>query len=322
MRPSRSAASPRSMIGWLATLLLACSALPAQALAIPPGPGALTNHVIVISIDGLRPDAIAKFDARTIQRLMGQGSHTLQAKTILPSLTLPSHTSMVTGQDVDGHGIDWNTNQTDAHGTVAVPTIFARAHQVGLTTAAFFSKGKFEHLAVATTLDHVEAPSGNSKWEADRTVDNVTEYLERAKPNLMFVHLGDPDYAGHRYSWMSWFYGQAVKKADRAVGELLAAADEAFGEGQYTVILTADHGGHGWGHGSSDRRDVTIPWMAWGKGVAAGVRLTGDVHTMDTASTALWLLGLPPIGVGLPIQTAFIRPLQRYTDATLAAGAE
>lgn len=317
---SRSHPRPplRALLAPLSSVI-ALAALTSAAHAIPPGAAALTEHVVVISIDGLRPDAIAKFHATTIQRLMREGSSTLRARTILPSLTLPSHTSMVTGQDVDGHGISWNTNQTDEHGEVAVPTIFARAREQGMTTAAFFSKGKFEHLAVASALDHVAAPSGNSKWTADRTIGNVTRYLETEKPNLLFVHLGDPDYAGHRYSWMSWFYGQAVKKADRAVAELLEAADGAFGEGEYTVILTADHGGHGWSHGSSDPRDVTIPWMAWGEGVASGVTLAGQVHTMDTASTALWLLGLPAIGVGRPVQTAFVGAPLRYStsDPTL-----
>ena len=71
------------------------------------------------------------------------------------------------------------------------------------------------------------------------------------------------------------------------------------------MIVTADHGGHGWGHGTTDRRDVTIPWIAWGEGVKGGTRLGAGIRTMDTATTALWLLGLEPLGVGAPVVTAF-----------------
>ena len=275
-----------------------------SAVAVTPD-AALTEHVVVISIDGLRPDAIAKYDARTMERLMREGSYTLDAKTILPSTTLPSHTSMLTGVEPGTHGITWDHNETDTHGTVSVPTIFAEAHQQGLKTAAFFSKGKFEHLEVPNSLDHADAPTGDEKWPAEKTVANVREYLSTEKPNLMFVHFGEPDYAGHKFSWMSWFYGRAVRRADQAVGEVLAAADLAFGKGQYTLILTADHGGHGWSHGSSDARDVTIPWIAWGEGVRPGVVLEKEVRTMDTAATALWLLNVPAQGIGLPVQTAF-----------------
>jgi predicted AlkP superfamily pyrophosphatase or phosphodiesterase len=60
-------------------------------------PVSVSRHVVV-SIDGLRPDAISTYGAATLQRLMREGSYTLCASTIHPSTTLPSHTSMLTGQ--------------------------------------------------------------------------------------------------------------------------------------------------------------------------------------------------------------------------------
>ena len=72
--------------------------------------------------------------------------------------------------------------------------------------------------------------------------------------------------------------------------ELLRSADRAFGRDGYTVIITADHGGHGRDHGSSDPRDVLIPWIAWGKGVVPGETLPDGIRTLDTAATALALL--------------------------------
>jgi arylsulfatase A-like enzyme len=296
-----SAAAP----GPAAPALAATFATPGVAPVEAPVRGLTTDHVVVISIDGLRPDAIAKFRATTLQRLMREGSYTLAARTIMPSRTLPSHTSMLTGEEPEKHGITWNSNETDDHGVVAVPTVFAKAHEAGFQTAAFFSKGKFNHLEVPNTLDHAEAPQGDDKWSADRTVGNVERYLEKASPNLLFVHIGEPDYAGHRFSWMSTFYGSAVRKADQAVARVLAASDRSFGAGKYTVIVTADHGGHGWDHGSDDARDVTIPWISWGEGVRRGAPLGDKVRTMDTAVTALWLLGLDGLGVGRPVQTAF-----------------
>ena len=53
----------------------------------PPTRGYVSDYVIVISVDGLRPDAIARFRARTLQQLMREGSYSLAAQTVLPSLT-------------------------------------------------------------------------------------------------------------------------------------------------------------------------------------------------------------------------------------------
>src|SRR4051812_42627825 len=87
--------------------------------------GRVTDHVVVVSIDGLRPDAIAKFHASTLQRLMAQGRYSLTAQTIKTSLTLPSHTSMLTGVTEDVHGVTWNSDEKDK--TLTVPTVFGVA---------------------------------------------------------------------------------------------------------------------------------------------------------------------------------------------------
>jgi predicted AlkP superfamily pyrophosphatase or phosphodiesterase len=274
--------------------------------------GRVTQHVVLISLDGLRPDAIEKFGAKTLQMLMREGSYTLRAQTILPSKTLPSHTSMLTGVDADQHGITWNTDKTEDHGHVDVPTVFGLAKEKGFRTAAFFSKTKFHHLEAPMTLDHVRSPKGgllNDRWTADRTVQYVEDYLESGAPapNLMFVHIGEADYAGHFYGWMSSMYGVAVRQADKAVAEVIDEADDRFGRGNYTLIVTADHGGHGRNHGSSDPRDTTIPWIVWGQGVEAGATIGTGVRTMDTAATALWLLGVtaPEAWVGNPVLAPF-----------------
>ena len=59
-------------------------------------------------------------------------------------------------------------------------------------------------------------------------------------------------------------------------------------------------------HGSDDPRDVIIPWIAWGRGVHAGP-LAGEIATIDTASTVLWLLGVgePDEWDGTPVVAAF-----------------
>ena len=263
-----------------------------QQSAPRPSRGRVTDHVIVISVDGLRPDAIARYEAKTIQRLMAEGRYSLTAQTIANSNTLPSHTSMLTGVDAEDHGITWNSDKTGQFGYVKVPTVFGLAHEAGYRTAAFFSKPKFHHIGAPNTIDHMRAPSGGKiPWNSGKTLDLVRTYLAHNTPNLMFVHIADADFAGHNFGWMGWMYGMAVRQADAAVAQVLALADARFGRGAYTVLLTSDHGGHGKRHGSTDPLDTTIPWIVWGAGVQRGDTLSG-VRTMDTAATTLWMLGL------------------------------
>jgi predicted AlkP superfamily pyrophosphatase or phosphodiesterase len=285
------------------------------ARLMAPGP-ALTRNVVLVSIDGLRPDAIERFGAETLQRLMREGSYSLGARTILPSKTLPSHASMLSGELPEDHGVLWNNVTSAETDVVEFPTIFSLARAHGYRTAAFFSKAKFQPLQRPGTLDYSQAPGGwFGRWSSRRTVDDIQAYLESSQPNVLFVHLTDPDNAGHSAGWMSEAYGRAVRETDGALHALMSATDEAYGKGNYALIVTADHGGHEYGHGSDDARDVTIPWIAWGQGVHAG-SIAGPIDTTDTAATVLWLLGVEtPTGWdGSPIVNAFA-PLAAATGS-------
>ena len=323
MPPPAARRAPASIVLAAAIAVLAAAGCLPPAVRADAAPG--EPHVVVVSIDGLRPDAIARFDAPTLQRLVREGAHTLDARTILPAKTLPSHTSMLTGVEPAVHGVTWNSDRTDEHdesdapATLAVPTVFALASDAGLRTAAFFSKAKFHHLQTPGSLDYTQAPRFTwAPWGAVRTSEDAAWYIRRARPNLTFVHIAEPDIAGHAIGWMTPAYGANVAIADRAVARIVEAADATFGPDGYTLVVTADHGGHGRNHGVSggDSLDVTIPWIAHGARVRAGTRLDAvDVHTTATASTALWLLGVPrPASWPSPPVTAAFR-----VDSALAA---
>ena len=146
----------------------------ALALTVVAAPvQAQTPNVVLISIDGLRPDAIAASGARNLQRMMREGAYTLRARTIMPSRTLPSHTSMLTGVPPEVHGINWNFEQVENVGTVQVPTVFDLAQAAGKSTAGFFGKSKFRHLLRRDAPRFRMAPYGNDLWSAPRITQEV-----------------------------------------------------------------------------------------------------------------------------------------------------
>ena len=66
------------------------------------------TRVLIVSIDGLRPDAIDLAPMPTLQGLMKVGAYSLSAQTIFPSTTLPAHASMLTGLCPSAHGVTWD----------------------------------------------------------------------------------------------------------------------------------------------------------------------------------------------------------------------
>lgn len=281
----------------------------------------ITRHVVLISIDGLRPDAIQRFGATTLLRLIQEGGYAIQAETSLPK-TLPSHATMLTGVAPAVHGITWNEEpslssklfSSDEY-MLKAPTAFDILQTAGLSSAAFFSKAKLRLLIDSEPAVYAEYPSGllssfwDTHWTADRVADKVSKYLleDGKRPSLLFVHIAEPDVAGHKHGWMSSEYRDAVRAADDAIEEILALADSGYGEGCYTAIITADHGGNGHKHGGSDPRSTAIPWITVGNGVRPGKSLTTRIRTEDTAATVLWLLNVavPKAWTGKPVTSAY-----------------
>ncbi|QUE53153.1 alkaline phosphatase family protein [Luteolibacter ambystomatis] len=274
---------------------------------------ARAEHVFIISFDQASPAGIEKAEMPLFKKMAAEGAHTWEAYTIVPSLTLPSHTSMLTGVGIQKHQVDWNNYQPEK-GVVKVPTIFALAKQKGLGTAMFVAKEKFQHLNQPGTVDTFVYPKD------DETCGSVArrfaEEVVKSKPALCFIHFGDPDVKGHEFGIYSPEKMQAYTDTDKALKVIRDAVDKAGLTASSVFILTADHGCHDikdkngitrGTHGDSSPDDVTIPWVAWGKGVKPGATITAPVVQYDTAATALWLLGVPvPEGFwGRPVTSAF-----------------
>jgi hypothetical protein len=267
-----------------------------------PSPPALTG-VLVISIDGLRPDALQLADTPNLDWLIARGAITWQAQTILPSVTLPAHASMLSGSTPQVHGVNWN-DYAPERGYIQVPTLFSVTHDAGLTTAMFVGKVKLEHLARPGTVDTYAYVTGGDAQVAGRAAD----YLREVSPDVLFVHLPDVDTIGHMHGWLSSPQLDFVTQADAAVGTLLDTL-EALGQLDSTlIVVTADHGGIGTVHGGNDPESMTIPWLVAGPGVRQGYEVKGNVFIYDTAATVVWALGLslPVEWEGRPVVEAFV----------------
>ncbi len=262
----------------LATSLCACD--PACSCQI--------NHVVIISIDGLRPDALEQADTPILDGLRTQGAYSPAAQAVLPSVTLVNHASMLSGMSPAKHGIYWNSNDPDL-GKIKGPTLFSAAHEAGLSTAMVVGKPKLEHLVVPGSVDNYIYAGFTDR----QVVNEVIPLIQTNMPALLFIHLPDVDSAGHAVGWMSLAQLLAVSMTDSLIGEIVAALQEQDYLSQTLLIITADHGGSGRRHGSDSPEDMTVPWLAVGPGVPAGVVLPGEITTYDTAATALSALRVP-----------------------------
>ena len=306
-----------------------------------PGDGPI-RYVVHVSVDGLRPDAVTRQLGAlpAFARLRAQAAFTDNARTDPDfSVTLPNHTAQLTGRGVTGPaGHGWDTNR-DPDATVTlhsnrggyVASVFGVAHDHGLRTGLYASKSKFALFDRSYDGDHgapdtTGADDGRDKVDVavidEDTGDLVGRFIQdmKAEPyGYAFVHLRDPDSAGHVYGWRLWRwhpYMQAVRRVDGYLGQILDAIEsDPELAGHTALVVTADHGGTGHDHSASRPEHYTVPFYVWAPGVP-----TGDLYALGVdrvldpgrerpgfgaalqpvrngaaANVSLALLGLPPV---------------------------
>jgi predicted AlkP superfamily pyrophosphatase or phosphodiesterase len=306
---------PSSSLSPTATITLPPSITPSPSFTLTPTvtptatitltpsltPRPAAARVVIISVDGLRPDGLLRAEIPRISELINGGASTFTARTILPSGTLPAHASMVSGRCVSKHGILWN-DLIPSEEPLQGPTVFSIAKDAGLRTVMVVGKEKLMTLARPGTVDIF-------RWVNGSDEQIVQAALEEASGGfgVLFVHLILPDFFGHSDGWMSPAYLAGIARDDTAVGTLLDGLRARGLMDNALLILTADHGGHDRTHGTYQKEDMTIPWIIYGAGVLVGAPIDVPVSIMDTAATAVWGLGLtvPSDWDGRPVVEAF-----------------
>jgi predicted AlkP superfamily pyrophosphatase or phosphodiesterase len=258
----------------LAALLGAVSAAAAEA----------PRRVVMISVDGLMPDYFVKADALglrvpNLRRLMREGAWA-RVEGVLPTVTYPSHTTLITGVTPRVHGIGSNTYFDPEERSlgawhwyaseIRVPTLVSAARARGLLTGAVswpvsigrfadftfpeFFRGSSTHpsdlnlldaLATPGLLDDTAADRGRPlPWpitDAERT-DVAVSILKRHRPALLLLHIFDLDHAEHEYGPMTPEAKQAVEQSDANIGRVLAAIEESGTAAETLVAIVSDHG--------------------------------------------------------------------------------
>ena len=275
------------------------------------------DHVILISVDGLRPEAILPplVDQHPAMKQLTQGAWTAQARCDPDiSITLPNHIDMITGRLVAGkHGHGWVGNTDPPSRTMGgtmhvkpghyISSVFDVAHDAGVQTAMISGKWKFvlfeqSYGEDAGGPDDVAPNYGKDKIDcfvcSPKSMDQVQQLAafiqgasDRQKKTFTFLHLALPDFVGHASGWDlsdGSAYRQALLDIDTALGFVLSKINNSPTlKDRVAIVLTADHGGGVPFISHLDPEapvNFTIPFVVW-----SGVNQTPvDLYSINTTS--------------------------------------
>ena len=240
--------------------------------------------LLMISIDGLRPDYVTAADRHgskipSLRRFLTEGTFADGVQGVIPTVTYPSHTTLITGVWPAKHGILANTvfdplreNQGGWYWyaeDIRVPTLWDAASRAGLSTASvqwpvsvgarvtwnipeFWRAGTPDDTKL---LRAISTPGLIAELEAEvgpypraLTVESdeqraryAVRILEKKRPNLLTLHLISLDHTEHTTGPFSPDSLAALERLDAVVGTLRAAA-EAAAPGRAYVAIVSDHG--------------------------------------------------------------------------------
>lgn len=311
----------RSLPHALALLLAFTGCAKRDDRAVSPVAGVQPPSVLLLTLDTTRADHLGAYGSRSgatphLDALAARGVVFERAWAVAP-LTLPAHTSMMTGELPARTGVRWNGEQRLAEGTGALPTLAERFRSAGYATGGFVSAAVLDHaFGLGRGFERyddeiTEAAPGVPSRDRFRSERAAAATLSRAltwlgeqppgRPVFLWVHLFEPHDPylppppfAERFPRDA--YSAEIAAADDAAGKLLS--HPRFAGSAAIVAVLGDHGEGLGDHGEATHglllteAALHIPWIVAAPGVAPR-RERALVSQIDLAPTLLDLAGLP-----------------------------
>lgn len=241
----------RRSLGVLFVLLLPLCSFAAEKITD------LRPTVILVSLDGFRPDYLDRYDTPNLHWIIEHGVHSKYMIPSFPTKTFPNHYTIATGLYPAHHGIianymydpdlkeKFNKNNPavmeDARWWGGEP-IWVTAEKQGLRTAPLMWPGALVQrpgMRPSFTEDY------DKKMTPNQRVDRLISLLDlpvRERPQLLTVYIDAVDEAGHDFGPNSQQVREAVELSDIAIGRLQSALKDRGIEEEVNLIVVSDHG--------------------------------------------------------------------------------
>ena len=268
------------------------------------------KHVILIGLDGWGSYSIGKAEMPNVKKMMTEGCYTLNKRSVLPSSSAVNWASMFMGAGPELHGYtDWGSQVPELPSRIVdedgiFPTVFGLLHRADpkAKIGCIYEWDGIRYLVDTLALSydkHVVEASADSTATARFAV----EYIKQEKPDLLAVIFDQPDHVGHAVGHDTPAYYTKLKELDSYIGQIVQAVKDAGIWDETIIIVTADHGGIGKGHGGKTMQEMETPFIIAGKGIKKGHVIEESMMQFDVASTVAWIFGLqqPQVWIGRSI---------------------
>lgn len=276
------------------------------------------EHAIIFIIDGLSYKAVERLNLKNLRSLIAAGTYYKKSYNIQPA---------------DPRSGEWTKYNTSSipNPVILAGTVMLRIDQQYVQqsffpdriTAHAANDIAYRRLNVGFNLSFLNG-SDESPAHDDQTIYWAMEFLRKARPAFMLIHLQDTGTAGsasyeetnpsvpwRRNIWAEGSpYRKAALQADAYLGKFLDELSTLGLRDKTLLFVTADHGQADTGWHPSDAQDAwAMPLVVVGPGIRAGQRLD-YAEQIDIVPTLCYLMGVkpPPNADGRILAEALMEP--------------
>lgn len=246
----------------------------------------MESKVILISIDGMRSDGLKACGNPYLSELEKRCAYTYDSRSLTPSVTFPCHYSMMRSVAPSRHGILTNTYVPEVR---PVKGLFERIKEFGGISAMFYGWEPLRDISRPGSLKFSTYVNAYMEESSDTVLtDAAISTIRSHKPDFAFLYMVETDEkGGHDNGWMSDEY---LRRISIAIDNVKRIIDEFSDE--YSVIITADHGGHDRTHGTELPEDMVIPLFICDKNATIGETIS-ESSLLDIAPTVVKIMDIP-----------------------------
>lgn len=271
----------------LVMIMLCCSGSSSDTANPEPEPTVIENKVLIIGVDGCRPDGITAANTPNLDALMANATYSLDARCLFTTSSGPGWTSMLSGVWQDKHNVTNNSYSSPNFGTY--PHFFKRIEQANpnYRTVSIVQWNPINDHMASLEADVVI----NS--DTDEDVKNaVANELVNNDPTVLFVQLSNVDFAGHATGFTpdNPNYIDAIETVDTQIGAMISALKnrDTYNDENWLILLSTDHGGLGTTHGGPSDEERTIFVIASGDNIPnKQIKATEEQVTVPPANNCL-----------------------------------
>lgn len=257
-----------------------------------------SKRVVMISLDGVSVAGFQTAKTPNLDALMAEGALSTTTRIVMPSVTLPNWTSMLTGSGPEQHGTVDNGWQIDKFILPPVakdadgyyPSVFSilKENVPTIKTAFYYNWPNLIYPYNKKNLDEISYLDNDGYIE---NYDKAFNFIVKHKqdPTLVFLYSGHTDNAGHKHKWEAPGYIKSIEEADVQIGIFLQKMKDAGLYEGTTFLFLSDHGGIEYGHGGVTVNEMIVPWGITGPSIKKGYQITEPNNTVNTGSVILRL---------------------------------